>query len=461
LDAARFALQRERPWDSAARTFTWGQLAWLVLLFAGLIAAAVAAPKTTASIAHALAFGAFACAIVLRLFAAASALAPRAAPAPAPIPDADLPLYTVIAPLYREAAVAEGLLRALERLDYPADRLEILLVVEEDDPETRAAVASARPAENVRVIVCPPAAPRTKPKALNLALHAARGAFVVVYDAEDRPDPAQLRAALAAFAEGGPGLVCVQAPLQVDNAEASWIAGQFAAEYAIQFQAIVPLLARLGLPFPLGGTSNHFRTDALRAAGGWDPFNVTEDADIGFRLAREGGRLGAIAPPTHEEAPARFGVWLRQRTRWIKGHIQTWLVLMRRPFRAYRDLGAAGFWTVHLVLLGGIAAALVHGPLALALLAAAVLPAFQIGAANIALALFGYATAGYGALVAAAALRDPRLARAALTMPFYWPLASIAGVLAVIELIARPHYWAKTSHGLTPRPALGWGQPPK
>src|SRR5262249_40117501 len=152
-------------------------------------------------------------------------------------------------------------------------------------------------------------------------------------------------------------LACVQAPLVVDNAEASWIARQFAAEYAIQFREILPFLAELDLPLPLGGTSNHFRVDALRRVGGWDAWNVTEDADLGYRLARDGYRSGVIGPPTYEEAPVTFDAWRKQRTRWIKGHMQTWLVLMRQPFRAAREMGWGAFASMQLILGGGVIAA--------------------------------------------------------------------------------------------------------
>jgi cellulose synthase/poly-beta-1,6-N-acetylglucosamine synthase-like glycosyltransferase len=281
-----------------------------------------------------------------------------------------------------------------------------------------------------------------------VGLALARGEFVVVYDAEDRPHPKQLRAALSAFSEGGAKLACVQAPLVIDNARESWIASQFAAEYAIQFREVLPLLARMGAPLPLGGTSNHFRTSALQAAGGWDPYNVTEDAELGYRMVRTGKRIGVIGPPTYEEAPVRFRAWLKQRTRWIKGHMQTWLILMRDPIKSAREMGLGGFLAMQLVLGLGVLASLVHGPLFLVLLAAATTPFDLLGPADFTLALCGYASAAFCALSAAALSNDLRHARAALTMPFYWPLHSLAAYGAVWGLIFRPHHWAKTEHGV-------------
>jgi cellulose synthase/poly-beta-1,6-N-acetylglucosamine synthase-like glycosyltransferase len=119
----------------------------------------------------------------------------------------------------------------------------------------------------------------------------------------------------------------VQARLCIDT-RTSWLARYFTAEYAGQFDVVLPKLAALGLPLPLGGSSNHFRTVTLREVGGWDPHNVTEDADLGMRLARFGYRSGVVASSTYEEAPADIGRWLGQRTRWFKG----WMRLSRNKF---------------------------------------------------------------------------------------------------------------------------------
>ena len=214
----------------------------------------------------------FAAAIAFRLVAASS-LTPVLSRLANP---SHWPVYTVLCPVYREAAIVPDLIAAIERLDYPTEALDVKILVEGDDVDTIAAALAMARAPHIEVVIVPPAAPRTKPKALNAGLALARGNFVVVYDAEDRPHPQQLRAALAAFEDNGEALACVQAPLAIDNAEASWIARQFAAEYAIQFGEMLPLLARMKLPLPLGGSSNHFRADALRAVGGWDPYNVRE-----------------------------------------------------------------------------------------------------------------------------------------------------------------------------------------
>jgi cellulose synthase/poly-beta-1,6-N-acetylglucosamine synthase-like glycosyltransferase len=439
---------RADPARSAKRTVTRAQVIIGATLLASLIAGLALAPATTTQALRAIAYALFTAAIALRLVAAAS-LKPPPSRLAAP---SGWPTYSVLCPIYREANVVADLVAALDAFDYPRGALDIKLLVEGDDPDTIAAATHAAAGKtHIEIVVVPPAQPRTKPKALQAGLARARGEFLVIYDAEDRPHPQQLRAALAAFEDGGSSLACVQAPLVVDNSARAWIARQFAAEYAILFNEILPLLARLRLPFPLGGTSNHFRTATLRAVGGWDPYNVTEDADLGYRLARAGHAMGVVTPPTWEEAPVTSKAWLAQRTRWIKGHMQTWLVLMRDPWRALQEMGVAGFVAMQLVLGGGVAAAFVHAPLALLLLVALVSPAQLLGEADIALALFGYCSAMFAAISATALSGNYSHLRAAFTMPLYWPLATIAAWRALYGLIVRPHFWAKTAHGQSSR----------
>ncbi len=447
LDAARFGFDCRFPQRSAKRRLHAVQIVVLTALIAAFALSWQNAPSAMLEALQIAARCFFSVAILWRLIAAASSRRLRTRLAAPSV----WPTYTILCPLYREANVAADLVAALDQLDYPKHALDVKLLVEGDDVDTIAATLAASGAAHIEVVIVPVATPRTKPKALNAGLARARGAYVTVYDAEDRPHPAQLRAALAAFEQGGPELASVQAPLAIDNAGASWIARQFAAEYAIQFGQILPLLARWRLPLPLGGTSNHFRTAALRSVGGWDPYNVTEDADLGYRLARDGLRAGVIAPPTWEEAPVSLPAWLSQRTRWIKGHLQTWLVLMRNPLLAAREMGWGAFAAMHLVLAGGLIAAFAHGPLLCLVLIAAFLPGHMLGAMDIALALVGYGVAAFAAARASALSGNSRHASAALTMPLYWPLASLAAYRALFEFLARPHHWAKTAHGVSRR----------
>ena len=446
LDRAANGFHKAFPARSAKRVLHFTQIAFLACLSYGLWRAHTFDAALTVRVLYGAAFGLFAAAIIWRLIAAArltpvlSRLAART----------HWPTYTILCPLYREANVVGDLIASLQRIDYPTDALDIKLLIEADDVDTLTRALTIARAENVEIVTIPASRPRTKPKALNVGLERARGEYVVVYDAEDRPHPQQLRAALAAF-EDHADLACVQAPLVIDNASESWISRQFAAEYAIQFRQMLPLLAQLQLPLPLGGTSNHFRVEALRKVGGWDPYNVTEDADLGYRLARARLRAGVIGPPTYEEAPVTFKAWRAQRTRWIKGHLQTWLVLMRNPFRTAHEIGLRAFLAMQLVLGCGLAAAFAHGPLALIVLIAALSPYQLLTAPDFILALTGYCVAVFSALSATALSGDMNHTRAAPTMPFYWPLASIAAYAAVLELIFRPHHWAKTTHGLSVR----------
>lgn len=450
LDWAVEGLRRKRRDLSARHVLSFGQAATLL----GAIAAALwaahlgwrATPVLFDGILVALSV-VFSFAVALRIAAAGAIMAKPATGDGWREPP---PRYTILCPLRREAASLPRLVAALDRLDYPRRLLDIRIIVEADDDEMTAALAAIALPPEYAIIVVPVARPRTKPKALNYALHGATGDFVAVFDAEDVPHRRQLRAALDAFADGGPRLGAVQAPLLVDNGGASWLARQFAAEYAIQFLGVVPLLAHFGVPPPLGGTSNHFRREALDDVGAWDPENVTEDADLGYRLSRFGWRIGVIAPPTWEEAPERFGPWLRQRSRWIKGHLQTWLVLMRNPLRTMSEMGLGAFLAMQLVLGGGLLAVFAHGPLFMWLAALPLMPGHPPVVAVV-LVIFGYAAAALAALFAAIRQGDWRLGLAALTMPLYWPLSTFAAVWAVGELIVRPHHWAKTDHGRSRR----------
>jgi cellulose synthase/poly-beta-1,6-N-acetylglucosamine synthase-like glycosyltransferase len=365
--------------------------------------------------------------------------------------DTELPVYTIIAPLHREACVVDQLLSAIERLDYPAEKLDVIVIVEADEPATRAAITRRKHLIPITVIPAPPAGPRTKPKALNIALELARGSLVAIYDAEDRPEPSQLRSALQAFQCGGDGLACVQARLCIDT-DATWLARYFTAEYAGHFDVFLPKLAEFGLPLPLGGSSNHFRTAALREVGAWDPYNVTEDADLGMRLARFGYRCGVIESTTFEEAPATPRRWLSQRARWFKGWMQTFLVHMREPLRSFRELGPFGFATFMLVVGGNAFVALAH-------------PIFVVGlcwriafgnevSIDATLCAASVAT-GYVPSVALAwrglSYRGvPNKLRILAWTPLHWLLLSTAAWWAVGELILAPTRWNKTEHGLVP-----------
>lgn len=383
----------------------------------------------------------------------AAALWPRSAPRRRPLPPDDrLPVYSVIVALYREATLVAPLLRAIEALDYPREKLDVVLVIEPDDLATHAAIIRLGALPHVQLLVAPARAPQTKPKALNWALPFVRGSFVAVFDAEDRPDPGQLRAALAAFCVSGEKVACAQASLCVDNETHSWLSRMFAAEYAGQFDVVLPGMSAMQLPLPLGGSSNHFRTRALREVGGWDAYNVTEDADLGFRLARYGYRSVTFASTTYEEAPINFGNWLRQRSRWMKGWLQTWCVHMRSPCRLWRDLGPRGFLAVNLVAGGNLLTALAYPVLIYLFLADTLTPQPRpwswLHLAAISTGLLSTGIVGWMGLGRRDRLHESWIL--ALT-PLYWGCLSLAAWRAIAHYVWNPYHWEKTEHGIAKR----------
>lgn len=374
-----------------------------------------------------------------------------------PLEARPLPVYTVLVAAYREEAMVPQMIAALDRLDWPKSLLDIKIVCEADDAATVTAVRQHAKGAHYEIVEVPALGPRTKPKALAYALAGARGDYVVIFDAEDRPHPQQLREAHAQFSAAPDTLACLQAPLNISNAGESRIAALFALEYAGLFRSLLPLLARFGLPMPLGGTSNHFRRRALEAAGAWDPFNVTEDADLGIRLHRMGYRCGVLKLPTLEDAPTEWPVWRAQRSRWFKGWLQTVLVHLRAPKRLHAQIGPAGFVALFLTTGGMLFSALAHPLLAVFILRSIWLFAsgawlavglaeqllFAVDVANVVGSYYLFAVLGRKPMSP-----DERKAvgRPWAGVPFYWIMLSIAAWQAVKELSADPFLWRKTPH---------------
>ncbi|HEX8733639.1 MAG TPA: glycosyltransferase [Ktedonobacterales bacterium] len=377
----------------------------------------------------------------------------------AALADDDLPLYTALVPLRHERAMLPTLLDRLRALDYPTTKLEVLLLIEADDEETRAALAECELPAHIRPVATPPGQPRTKPRALNVGLARARGEFVVVYDAEDQPEPMQLRKAVAAFRAASWRVVCYQARLAFYNPRQSLLTRLFTLDYYIWYDLMLQGLARAGAFVPLGGTSNHFRAATLRRLGGWDPYNVTEDGDLGARIARAGLETRMLDSVTGEEAVARIIPWVRQRSRWVKGYLQTWLTHMRDPLALWRELGPSGFIDFQ-ALVGGSSVILLVNPLAWLLtlayilghgtaLDAAIQALFPPEIYYLSLLCFVGGNFVFFYLNIYACVRGgyPDLARAMLLTPLYWLLMSVAAWVALVSLARDPFYWAKTSHG--------------
>jgi cellulose synthase/poly-beta-1,6-N-acetylglucosamine synthase-like glycosyltransferase len=373
---------------------------------------------------------------------------------PSRVVNDELPNYTIVVALYRETSVVEDLVKAIDALDYPKSKLDIKLVVEQRDIETFSRIVELRLPGRYEVVVAPVGKPQTKPRALNIALSSARGELIVVYDAEDIPAPDQLRSAAARFA-ADKDLDCLQARLAIRNHGESWLSKLFAIEYAMLFDVINPGLCALDLPIPLGGTSNHFRVRSLVAVGAWDEWNVTEDADLGIRLSRFGYRVKALDSDTWEEAPFEVGNWFRQRVRWQKGWMQTLIVHSRRPIFFWRDLGPRRAVAATTLVVGAIFGCMLW-------------PAFAVGTIwraltagqgaltpwremtdvfTYILALSGIWTILLPAFIAAKFRRLKVTASTLVFLPIYYLLVSAATWAALLDLVLRPQYWAKTAHG--------------
>lgn len=454
---ATFAEEAETrvPPMESCRSFDGRRIATAAFVLAVLaLLAALAYPAAVLGTLVALAVAALAGNGALKALALVAALPDRTAPPPLPAGPDLLPRITILVALYGEAEIAPRLVRRLERLDYPRDRLELLLVVEEHDHATRAALASADLPDWMRVVTAPAGRIRTKPRALNVALAQSSGTIVGVYDAEDAPDPDQLLKVAAHFAQAAPDVACLQGALAFYNAGKNAMSRAFALEYAGWFRLMLPGYQRLGLVMPLGGTTLFFRRAALEGLGAWDAHNVTEDADLGLRLARHGWRTEMLDSTTLEEANCAPLPWVRQRSRWIKGYVMTWAVHMRAPLALWRALGTRRFlgvqvqfaltvtqallapflWSVSLVGGGG---------------AAALLPALPPGA-MVGLILLLVASFALDLTIALVAHRRARLRFPSLwvlALPLYHMLATAAALKAVADLILRPFHWDKTRHG--------------
>lgn len=427
----------------------------LLLLLATLSLAALLQPLPVMAALSLWAIVTLALSAGLKLAAALAALRIPPPEPPAPV-IAQMPVVSIIVALYHEADIAGRLVVWLSRMDYPRDLLDIVLVVEAGDDGTRAVLAEAGLPPWMRVVVSPAGRLRTKPRALNVALDHCRGSIIGVYDAEDAPAADQIRKVVERFHRRGPQVACLQGVLDFYNPRSNWLSRCFTIEYATWFRLILPGLERLGLAVPLGGTTLFFRRSALEELGGWDAHNVTEDADLGIRLARHAYRTELIDTVTEEEANCRPLPWVRQRSRWLKGYMLTWAVHMRDPRLLWRQLGPrrfAGFQVLFLCTLSQFLLApllwsfwllsfgLPHPANALPpLLVAAVVALFIAAeAVNVTLGI--------------TAVRMTRHRLNPLWVPtltVYFLLGALASYKALWELIAAPFFWDKTSHGHYP-----------
>ena len=371
--------------------------------------------------------------------------------------DDDLPVYTVLVPMFREPNVLPILANALRQLDYPTSKLDVKIVLEEGDAETIEAAQSLGLEGIFEIIRVPPSQPQTKPKACNYALQFARGEYLVIYDAEDKPEPDQLKKVVVAFNRAPDNVACVQCRLNYFNRDENWLTRLFTLDYSLWFDLMLPGLEQLRVPIPLGGTSNHFKMDVLRELRAWDPFNVTEDADLGIRMTQKGYEVRLVASTTFEEANVSQSNWVRQRSRWIKGYMQTFLVHTRRPLHLMRTIGPMGVlgfvFFIGGTMMSGLLNPLFWGIFAVWLVTLTGIfdPVFP--EPLLYMSLFNL-LAGNGMFIYVMMLAPFRrnwlqLVPFSLTVIWYWTLMSVAAWKGAWQLITKPFYWEKTDHGLS------------
>ncbi|QJD86027.1 glycosyltransferase family 2 protein [Cohnella herbarum] len=382
------------------------------------------------------------------------------------IDERTLPIYTILVPMYKESAVIPRLLHNIEGLDYPKAKLDVRLLIEEDDTEAQVMLKAMNLPAYYTVLIVPHSLPKTKPKACNYGLIRAFGDYVVIYDAEDRPDPDQLKKVHLAFLQEPENCCCIQAKLNYFNSDQNILTRWFTHEYSMWFELLLPGVMQLDIPIPLGGTSNHFKMSVLKKLNAWDPYNVTEDADLGVRLYKEGYKTAIVDSRTWEEANSRLGNWIRQRSRWIKGYMQTWLVHMRNPIKLWREIGTKGFIGFQVMVLATPLLPLLN-PIFWAMLVLWYLtksdiistffpgPIYYFAAIELFCGnfLFVYSnTMGIYRITQELQNTGNKAfsfgnVKYTLLTPIYWMLISIAAVKAGIQLITKPFYWEKTTHG--------------
>lgn len=384
-------------------------------------------------------------------------------------PDALYPTYTVLVPGYDEAAIAPSLIRALKNIDYPSDKLDIKLIVEVGDRATIDAYAREGIDESdvadamhtvCHLVKVPNGEIATKPRACNYALEFARGSMTVIFDAEDQPDPKQLRKAFLTIVDEPLNTLCLQAKLNFYNPGDNLLTRAFALEYGFWYDFMLPGLRAWNIPIPLGGTSNHFLTETLRRIGGWDAYNVTEDADLGWRLSQLGYRTAMLDSYTYEEANSELWNWITQRTRWQKGFLITTLVHLRNPLRMIRQLGLYGFVSSTVVFLTNFLLPLINPVLWLLFALWYVPPLFgqqsiglglsdtlhTIGLFNL---ILGNGVFAITYVISAVARREWSELWLAPLMPLYWLLISVGAYRSLYQVVTSPYRWEKTKHGLS------------
>lgn len=460
IDTATYDMLRRFPEDSANRVITAAQR---VVFAAALICLAVAValfPVPSLVVVLGLASAFYFAVSFYKIYLVYSSLGHEYELQIGPedlaaIDERELPVYTVLVPLFKEAGVIPELSKRIAEFSYPKHLLDVKLLCEQEDLETIETIRALNLPPHFKLVIVPPSQPQTKPKACNYGLLHAEGQYCVIYDAEDQPDPDQLKRVVLAFRKAGRSVTCVQAKLNYFNYDQNFLTRWFAAEYSMWFDLVLPGLDAQSVPIPLGGTSNHFVTSRLVELGAWDPFNVTEDADLGIRLHKAGFTTAIIDSVTLEEANSEVRNWIRQRSRWIKGYIQTWLVHMRHPVRLLRELGVRSFISFNLIV-GGAFIFLLNPIFWLMTtlfvftqsgLIRSLFPGIVFYGSSL-LLFVGNFVFVYMNVAGVVQRRQYGLTKSAFLSPLYWGLMSVAAWKGFIQLFTNPFYWEKTQHGL-------------
>jgi len=457
-----FELLNRDPDSSALTTFTDPQLIFFFLLISGLAIWGVFNFKEVLIVLNIILSCFFLVAIIFKLFLSLVGSRFELYQAVTKeelkhLKDEDLPVYTILLPVYKEDKLIKKLIWNLQSLDYPREKLDVKLLIEEDDHKTLHAVRNLDFPAVFEVVIVPFHQPKTKPKACNYGLQFARGKFLTIYDAEDIPDTDQLKKVVILFNKLPEQYICVQSALNYFNRNENFLTRMFTLEYSFWFDYMLPGLDTLDIPIPLGGTSNHFKIEALVELGAWDPFNVTEDADLGVRAYAKGYKVAIVNSTTYEEANNEPFNWIRQRSRWIKGYMQTYLVHMRNPVRLIKKVGWKGFLGFNFFV-GATPVTFLIYPILLFIFLAYVL--FNISSIHLLfpdwvlfISIFNLMVGNilmiYVNMMAVFKRRFYELILFAIANPIYWLLHSAAAYRGLYQLIVKPFYWEKTNHGLS------------
>jgi cellulose synthase/poly-beta-1,6-N-acetylglucosamine synthase-like glycosyltransferase len=462
VKSAVYELMNNDSLSSAIVTFTTPQLIFVFVIIALAAIGLVVSFKNTSIFINIIISSFFLIAIIFKLFLALVGSRFELHQAVSKdevrlIKDEDLPIYTILLPVYKEDKLIKKLIWNLQSIDYPREKLDIKLIIEEDDDKTLEAVRVLDFPAIFEVIIVPFHMPKTKPKACNYALHFAKGEYLTIYDAEDVPDTDQLKKVVALFSKLPEDYICIQSALNYFNRNENFLTRMFTLEYSYWFDYMLPGLDTLDIPIPLGGTSNHFKIEHLVELGAWDPFNVTEDADLGLRAYAKGYKVAIVNSTTYEEANNEPFNWIRQRSRWIKGYMQTYLVHMRNPVTLWRKLGWKGFLGFNFFI-GATPLTFLVYPLLLAIFICYLV--FDLSTIRtlfpdwvLFMSIFNLMVGNilmiYVNMIAVFKRRFYELILFSIANPVYWLMHSIAAYMGLYELIVKPFYWQKTNHGIS------------